>query len=65
MQLGERILKWRAGDAALGDYGGDVAGGGDVEGGVGGVYWRGDIDASNVGDFFGAALLDGDFVAGG
>src|SRR5580698_365680 len=64
LQRVQRFDEGRAGDAAFGDYSGDVAGGGDVEGGVGGVYWRGQIDAGHVRDFFGAALLDGNLIAG-
>ena len=53
-------------DAALGDDGGDVLGGGDVEGGVldGCAVW-GHLLAVGVGDFAGGALLDGDEVSVG
>src|SRR5580698_11324910 len=55
----------RFGYAAFGDDGGDVAIGGDVEGGVRGVdVWR-DVDAGDVRDFVGRALFDGNRVAGG
>ena len=38
--------------------------GGDIEGGVGDITIRDDADAPDMGDFFGFALLDGDFNAG-
>src|SRR5450631_3151704 len=52
-------------DAAFGDDCGDVFGGRDVEGRVfDGYAVRSDLDAVDVGDFAGRALLDGDEVAG-
>jgi len=53
---------WRLGYAAFGEDGGYVAGGGYVEGGVGGVDIGGDSNALEVGYFGGAALFDGDVV---
>ena len=46
------------------DEGGDVTGGGDIEGGVGDIAIRGNADAPDMGDLFGGSLLDGDFGAG-
>src|SRR6266436_2852777 len=51
------------GAATFGEDGGDVAGGGYVEGGMGGGDVGSDSNALDVGDFGGAALFDGDVVA--
>src|SRR5271170_6904018 len=56
----------RCEDAALGDDGGDVLGGGDVEGWVfDGYSVGGHLFAVGVGDLAGCTLLDGDEVAVG
>ena len=59
----ERIGERGAGDAAFGEDGGDVARGGDVECGMGGVYVGGDANALEMSDFGGGTLFDGDVLA--
>src|ERR1039458_6104624 len=55
----------RSQNAALGDDGGDVSGGGDVEGGILNRHSVGrDLNAADVRNFAGGALFDGDEVAG-
>src|SRR5467141_426283 len=60
---GKRLIEGRAGDTALGDDGGDVAGGSHVESRVEHVHaLRGDPRAGQVRDSRGRALLDGDLA---
>ena len=62
----QRLQIRGAGDAALGDDGGDVLVGGDVESRVlDGDAFGSEADAGYFGDLGGGALLDGDLVAGG
>src|ERR1700704_864452 len=60
---GKGLMEGRAGNAALGDDGGDVAGGSDVESRVEHLHaLRGDPRAGQVRDFRRRALLDGDLA---
>ena len=62
----ERVRKRRLGHAALGDDGGDVAGGGDVEGRVLHLHvLGGDAGGAHVRDLARRALLDGNLGAVG
>src|SRR5258708_27395621 len=61
----QRFRVRRSGDASFGEDGGDVAGGGDVEGGMRGVDVGGDSNALEMCDFGGGTLLDGDVLAVG
>src|SRR5271156_2197909 len=62
---GKSVAERSAGDAILGDYGGNVAVGGYVERYVRGADVWGGAYAGGVGDFRGGALFDGDLVARG
>jgi hypothetical protein len=57
--IGERST----GDAAFGEDGGDVACGGDVEGGMRSVNVRSNADALEMRDFGGGTLLDGNVIS--
>jgi len=59
----ERIGVRGAGDAALGEDGGDVARGSDVEGGMRGVNVGSDADTLKVSYFRCGTVFDGDGVA--
>src|SRR5258708_3491811 len=59
----ESIPERSTGDAAFSEDGGDVAGGGDVEGGVRGVNVRSNADALEMRDFGGGTLLDGNVIS--
>src|SRR6267143_2151071 len=61
----QRFRVRRSGDAAFGEDGGDVAGGGDVEGGMGGVDVGSDADALEMRDFGRGTFFDGNVIAVG
>src|SRR5258708_24380743 len=62
-ELAESSPERRTGDAAFSEDGGEVAGGGDVEGGVRGVNVRSNADALEMRDFGGGTLLDGNVIS--